>query len=209
MVRRVCIYVMGTLILALGLVLNSKTGLGVSAILSLPFSLSTFTSLSFGTWTSILYVCFVVTELVILRKADWMVMLQFPFSIVFGRIIDFYNTFLKIEGPSLVLSLVLLALAVFLTALGVVIMVSMKLIVNPADGCVSTIAAVVKKPMGTVKMMMDISMLCITLIICLLFVHRIVGIGIGTLVSAALIGPLINLLTSKLKQPLSRAAGIE
>ena len=151
MVKRICIYIIGVFTLALGLVLNSKTGLGVSAILSVPYSLSTFTSLSFGTWTSILYVAFVVTELIILRKADWLVLLQFPFSIVFGRIIDFYNAFLKIKDPSLVFSLILLALAVFFTALGVVIMVSMKLIVNPADGFVGTVSSAVKKPFGTVK----------------------------------------------------------
>ena len=208
MVKRVCIYIIGVLILALGLVLNSKTGLGVSAILSVPFSLSTFTSLSFGTWTSILYVVFVITELMILRKADWLVLLQFPFSIVFGRIIDFYNVFLKINNPSLVLSLILLALAVFFTALGVVIMVSMKLIVNPADGFVGTVSSALKKPFGTIKMVTDLSMLCITLIICLIFLHKIVGIGAGTLVSAVAIGPMINVLTAKLKQPLCRMAGI-
>ena len=208
MVKRICIYIIGVLTLALGLVLNSKTGLGVSAILSVPFSLSSFTSLSFGTWTSILYIVFVLTELVILRKADWLVLLQFPFSVVFGWIIDFYNGFLKIEDPSLVLSLILLAAAVILTALGVVIMVSMKLIVNPADGFVATVSSAVKKPFGTVKMATDISMLCITLIICLLFVHKLVGIGVGTLVSAFAIGPLINVLTAKLKKPLCRAAGL-
>ena len=208
MAKRICIYIIGVFTLALGLVLNSKTGLGVSAILSVPFSLSTFTSLSFGTWTSILYIAFVIIQLVILRKADWLVILQFPFSIVFGRIIDLYNAILKIRDPSLALSLILLALAVFFTALGVVIMVSMKLIVNPADGFVGTVSSAVKKPFGTVKMMTDIGMICITVIICLLFPHKLVGIGLGTLVSAFGIGPMINILTAKLKQTLCRMAGM-
>ena len=208
MAKRICIYIIGVFTLALGLVLNSKTGLGVSAILSVPFSLSTFTSLSFGTWTSILYIAFVIIQLVILRKADWLVILQFPFSIVFGRIIDLYNAILKIRDPSLALSLILLALAVFFTALGVVIMVSMKLIVNPADGFVGTVSSAVKKPFGTVKMMTDIGMICVTVIICLLFPHKLVGIGLGTLVSAFGIGPMINILTAKLKQSLCRMAGM-
>ena len=208
MVKRICIYIIGVFTLALGLVLNSNTGLGVSAILSVPYSLSTFTSLSFGTWTSILYIAFVIIQLVILRKADWLVILQFPFSIVFGRIIDLYNAILKIKDPSLVLSLILLALAVFFTALGVVIMVSMKLIVNPVDGFVGTVSSAVKKPFGTVKMMTDIGMICITVIICLLFPHKLVGIGLGTLVSAFGIGPMINILTARLKQPLCKMAGM-
>ena len=37
MIKRILIYIAGILILALGLVLNAKTGLGVSPILSVSF----------------------------------------------------------------------------------------------------------------------------------------------------------------------------
>ncbi len=208
MVKRILIYCAGVLILALGLVLNSKTGLGVSAVLCLPFALSKITSLSFGTLTTILYLIFVAAQLVMTRKADMAIILQLPFSVLFGWIIDFYNLFIKIENPSFVVGLCLLAAAVVLTALGVVMMVSMNLIINPADGFSHTIAKITGKPFGTVKLIADTGLVCLTAIVCMVLVQHLIGIGLGTIVSAFCIGPLINFFTGKLSKPLIRIAGL-
>ena len=45
---RPVIYVVGLLILALGQALNTKTGLGVSPLTSVPYTLSLITGVSFG-----------------------------------------------------------------------------------------------------------------------------------------------------------------
>ncbi len=209
MVKRILIYCAGVLILALGLVLNSKTGLGVSAVLCLPFALSKITSLSFGTLTTILYLVFVAAQLAMTRKADMAIILQLPFSVLFGWIIDFYNLFIKIENPSLITGLCLLAAAVVLTALGVVMMVSMNLIINPADGFSHTISKITGKPFGTVKLIADISLVCLTAVVCMILVQHLIGIGLGTVVSAVCIGPLINFFTAKFSGPLIRMAGMQ
>ena len=207
---RILIYCAGVLILALGLVLNAKTGLGVTAILSVPYTVNRIVpSLSFGTCTTILYVLFVLLQAFLLKRIDLRILLQLPFSVLFGKIIDMYNALIPIEDPPLIAGILLIALAIVLTALGVVLMVSMRLIVNPGDGIVQAVSEKARRPFGTAKLCVDISMLCVTLLLCALFVHGIAGIGVGTLATALCIGPLINVFNRLFRARLERIALVE
>ena len=58
-------YVAGLLILALGIILNTKSGLGVSPIISVSYSVSTIWKMNFGNTTFLLYTVFVLVEMVI------------------------------------------------------------------------------------------------------------------------------------------------
>ena len=62
------IYILGMVLLAMGITMNSLTGLGASAIVSVPFTVSEATGLSFGDLTLIVYVLFVGAEFVIMGK---------------------------------------------------------------------------------------------------------------------------------------------
>ena len=55
---RVLFYAAGLLILALGLTLNTKTGLGVSSIISVAYSISVIFDHNFGNMTLALYSVF-------------------------------------------------------------------------------------------------------------------------------------------------------
>ena len=48
MVNRIIIYVAGLLVLALGVILNTKAGLGVSPIISVSYSISQINGFNFG-----------------------------------------------------------------------------------------------------------------------------------------------------------------
>lgn len=48
MVNRIIIYVAGLLVLALGIILNTKAGLGVSPIISVSYSISQINGFNFG-----------------------------------------------------------------------------------------------------------------------------------------------------------------
>ena len=72
-------YLLGMLVLAMGITLNSMTGLGASAIVSVPFSISQGTGLNFGDLTLLVYVLFVAAQFVIMGKArSWTFLLQIP-----------------------------------------------------------------------------------------------------------------------------------
>lgn len=62
---RVIFYLAGLLILAFGITLNTKTGLGVSPIISVSFSISTILDVNFGDMTFLWYAIFVLIEVLL------------------------------------------------------------------------------------------------------------------------------------------------
>lgn len=58
-------YAAGLLILALGITLNTKTGMGVSPIISVSYSFSCILNVNFGNTTLVLYSLFVVIEMIL------------------------------------------------------------------------------------------------------------------------------------------------
>ena len=102
---RIFVYVLGLLILALGLTLNTKAGLGVSPIISVSYSVSQIFTLNFGDTTMFLYCVFVLVQL-ILHAIQWkqhpetdqrlvllMDVLQIPLSLVFTRFLNLFGAF--------------------------------------------------------------------------------------------------------------------
>ncbi|MCI5503411.1 MAG: hypothetical protein MR410_04810, partial [Eubacterium sp.] len=65
---RIFFYILSLLILALGITLNTKTGLGVSPIISVSYSVSEILHLNFGNVTLIWYSIFVIVQLIIRGK---------------------------------------------------------------------------------------------------------------------------------------------
>lgn len=64
-ITRTFFYISGLLILALGIILNTKSGLGVSPIIFVSYSISTILHMNFGNMTFILYAIFVLIELIL------------------------------------------------------------------------------------------------------------------------------------------------
>lgn len=65
---RIFFYLLSLVILALGITLNTKTGLGVSPIISVSYSVSQVLGLNFGNVTFVWYAIFVLAQLVIRGK---------------------------------------------------------------------------------------------------------------------------------------------
>ena len=57
-------YLLGLLILALGIMLNTKANLGVSPIISVPYSISHIIGFNFANMTMIVYFIFVLIEMI-------------------------------------------------------------------------------------------------------------------------------------------------
>ena len=92
MAWRVVIYLVGMTLLALGITLNTLSGLGASAIISMPYTVSRGASLSFANLTLLLYCVFVAAEIVIKGKQrNWLDLLQIPLSIVFTRFMALFQ----------------------------------------------------------------------------------------------------------------------
>ncbi|MBP3852259.1 MAG: hypothetical protein J6D36_06925, partial [Erysipelotrichaceae bacterium] len=82
-------YSTGLIILAFGLILNSRSGLGISPILSVSYTISQITGICFADITCLWYLCIVVFEIIVHRSRKETVLndvLQIPVSLLFTRI---------------------------------------------------------------------------------------------------------------------------
>ncbi|OUP76655.1 hypothetical protein B5F09_08170 [Erysipelatoclostridium sp. An173] len=193
MIKRFIVFVVGMNVLAIGIILNTKSLLGVGSINTLPYALANILSVSLGTMTTMVYLVFIIIQLILLKRFDLQVIIQLPFSFIFGYLIDFYDLFFSYEPTAFYMQIVILIIAIVLTALGAFLMVLGDIVLNPADGLVHTIGKVTNKDFGFVKNIADLVFIVLTVVICLVTKGYILGIGIGTVVSAIFIGRFVAL----------------
>jgi uncharacterized membrane protein YczE len=222
------LYLAGMAILAVGLTLNTKTGLGVSAILSVAFAVSEIWTLNFGNIALVLYALFVVAQMLIhgispktrggrtLGAALLMDALQFPLSLGFTRVMNLVSAWVPVlreayEGQflgSFVGRVLILVLAVALTGIGAAITLNMRIVPNPADGMVQTLAELTGKSVGFTKNWFDLLNVCINLTLGFVFAGGIVGVGLGTVVAALGTGRVVALVNRVCGVQMKRAAGV-
>ena len=103
------------LVLAMGLTLNTKTGLGVSPILSLAYCSTRIWGVNLGDATFVLYALFVIAQLILRgKRRQWYDLLQLPLSLVFSRVLNVYDRWVTYDPArhGLAANLVCLALAI-------------------------------------------------------------------------------------------------
>lgn len=202
--KRLIVYFIGVVILATGLTLNTKAGLGVSPIISVAYSLSEIFKLNFGDVTLVYYSLFILTEVILHhgdRKQQILDLFQLPFSIVFTRFLNLFTYLIPDYGNStLLIRLFVLFGAIVLTGIGAATMLNTNLIPNPGDGIVKAIADTINKDIGFTKNCVDFTCLCITVVIGLTLTHSIVGVGLGTVIAMIGVGRVIALYQSIYKR---------
>lgn len=68
MIKRWVTFIIGMNILAIGIILNTKSLLGVGSINTLPYALSDIFHISIGTMTTIVYILFIIVQLILIKK---------------------------------------------------------------------------------------------------------------------------------------------
>lgn len=227
---RYSFYMVGLLILALGLTLNTKAGLGVSPIISVPYSLSLIFGFNFGNMTLVFYCVFVLIQIIIhmlqyRQSASHeeknkvftfiMILLQIPLSIIFTRFLNIFSMLLPefsyqtqtISGY--MLRAAVLILAILCTGIGAAMSLSMRLVPNPGDGIVQAIADCIHKKVGFTKNCFDLLNISITISIGLLLAGKLTGIGIGTVIAVLGVGRTIALFQHFTLHKMNELAGLE
>jgi uncharacterized membrane protein YczE len=164
--------------------------------------------------TFLLYVFLVCIEIVIhlvrkLRKEVIFDCLQVVVSLIFTRFINVFNMLIpdfsseEMQGTfigSLAGRIIFLIIAIICTGVGAALSLNMRIIPNPGDGIVQTIADALRKDNGFIKNCVDITCVVVTCALGLILSDKIVGIGIGTLMAMIGVGRVIavfNKLTRK------------
>lgn len=191
--KRVSLYMLGMILLALGIILNSKTSLGVSPIVSVAFCVAELTGASFADMTLGVYsLCFVLEEAVKGGGAKWTDVLQLPFCWLMTRFMSLFSAMLP-EPGGIGWRIVLLLFAILFTGIGIALMVSMRLIPNPTDGLVQAVSDRTGRGVGFCKNCFDALCVVITLAVGLAARGRVIGVGAGTVAAVVLTGRAVAL----------------
>lgn len=215
LINRLLSYGLGIVILALGITLNTKTGLGVSALVSIAYTVANAWNLNFALMTFLLYTCFALIEVGLkwgflppLRKVIWKDLLQIPFSLAFSLLLNVFGGIIPV-AEHVGAQIVMLVLAIVCTGIGAAMIVDMHLIPNPADGLAQTLGMVTKKGMGLGKNLLDCSCVGISAVIGFVARGRLIGIGIGTIAATIGVGRVVALFNRCFETKLCRTAGVE
>lgn len=206
---RIIIYIIGLITLALGIVLNTKTLLGVSPIISVPYCISQIGQWNLGMVTFFFYcVCVAVEAFFKGREFHFYELLQIPMSLVTSIFINIFNDFLVIQPENTLEKVVVLIAGILVTGVGVATMVNMKLVPNPADALAAVIGEKLGKDMGLGKNVFDFTSFCISCIIGIVITHQIIGIGAGTIVVVIFTGRVIAVYNKFCKEKMQKVAGL-
>lgn len=203
-------YVLGLIVLALGLTLNAKTGLGVSPITALPYTVSEILHLNFGNMVFVLYLIFIAVELLLKKRwADrFLVVLQIPLSLVFTQVMNIFSGLLDLRLEVFWQQLLLLFCAILCTGIGAAMTMNMHLVPNPGDGIVQTISEFSDREIGMVKNCVDLANVLSAVLVGCLVREPLLGVGLGTVLAVLGIGRVITLFNHFFQVRMQTQAGL-
>ena len=201
--KQCLLYLIGLNIMSIGIVLSTRTHLGVAAISSVAYSYSIFFNISFGLSNVILYVVFILIQILVMKSLSYKILMQIPMAVLAGIFIDIYDNLIALLNYNFLINFILLLTSNILTGIGVYFMTKADLVLDPGNGIVNTLCIFFKKPFSYLRIRFDISLVIFTAISGLILVQEIIGIGLGTVISAYLIGKSVGVTKTLLENKIN------
>ena len=230
MIRRYLIYILGLYVVGLGVAMIIVSGLGTSPISSWAYVMSLNTPWTVGTFTFLLNVGLIAGQYLILRhhglRKEWLnIVLQIPFSFLFGAFID-VNLYLLRQGftpesissvmgltsPAYTVQMACLLLGIAIQSVGLVLEVRPQVTMMSAEAFVFYVSRRWKQEFGKVKVWFDCSLVLLAVVCSVGFALMsgqsvidavLIAVREGTLLAAILTGQFVRLL-SRHAAPLDR-----
>ncbi|MDM8245354.1 DUF6198 family protein [Collinsella tanakaei] len=192
---RYLFFALGVAINSFGIAVITKAALGTSPISSVAYVLDLAFPPTLGEFTFVINLVFIGIQIALLRRDFQPVQfLQIVVNVVFSALIDVSMAALgTFEPTGLAAQLAALLIGCTILAFGIAVEVAPNVIVVPGEGAVRAISSVSAKPFGSCKVAFDVTLVAIALVLSLAFFRGIQGLGIGTVVSALLVGRIVNL----------------
>ena len=194
------VYVIAVFVLGLGVALVSSTDFGISMVAAPAYILSLKTGLSFGQCEYIVQgICFVLFCLIV-RKIKWVYFSSFLTCLFYGFVLDFWRKVIPILNPSITvpgdysfsLRIILFGGGVLLSTLSIAMFFRIYLYPAVLDFFVKGVCNEKKLDSTKFKIAFDFSCLFLSCLMSFVLFHKLVGIGIGTVIMTFINGLLIG-----------------
>ena len=193
----------GELLLVIAMLLNSlavtlmiKADFGISPISSIPYVLSVaFPAISLGTWNAVMQCFWLLLTMLIIRKFKPGYLFSFVLAFLFGFMLDGWTAMMAGWPLGIGWRLIYYAVGFGFMATGIACFLLCGTPVLPYDAVPR--AFVLEKGLSVRKARtgFEIISLIMSLTLSLLLLGRVIGIGVGTVVSALFMGTLASLVT--------------
>ncbi len=205
--KRLLIYIAGLFILALGISFSIVANLGVSPVSSLAYAITLATGISVGFTTILANIVFILIQVLINHRIN---LKDFGIQLIIAFLFGFFNdatlwitrTFLPTPNSTLD-SWIYMIISLFVVAFGLVFYLNSKLPLMPYDALTYVISDRFKWAFGKAKIISDIANVILATIVCLVTIHQLGSIGIGTVIAAYMIGKIIGFYMKFMEAPLN------
>lgn len=189
--KPIIMYILGFLIITLGIAISVKSNLGVSPVSSIPYTLTCVIGLEMGKATIVFHTVLVLLQIIIMGK-NFKVknLLQIPAGILFGYLTTFGNWLMGfvVLPYTMPIRIVMMLVSTILIAIGLFFYVPTNLIPLAGEGTMLAISEKFGFEFSNVKVAFDVSMVAVSLITCLIVLNGLGSVGIGSVVAAFLVG---------------------
>lgn len=192
--RLIC-YFVGLFIMTIGIALSVKSDLGVSPVSSIPYTLTVCWGVEMGKATILFHCVLIVMQILILRKNFKLKsLLQLPVGIVFGYFTTFCNSLAdKLPATdNYFIRILMILMSVVLVAIGIFMYLPADIMPLAGEGVMQAVADTLKTEFSRIKVAFDVTMVIISLATCLIVMHTMGSVGIGTVIAALLVGVVIG-----------------
>jgi uncharacterized membrane protein YczE len=206
MARRLVIYIFGLFLMTIGIGFSIKADLGVSPVSSIPYTVTLITGLEMGKATILFHIVLILIQILILRKGLKLKNLgQLPVALMFGYFTTFSNylmTFLPASDNYAIRVLFLLVSILFVAA-GIFLYLPPDVIPLAGEGVMQAVSQTTGISFPKIKVSFDITMVVISGITCYFTLHSLGSVGVGTVVSAVLVGTVLSFLVKLFRENLN------
>ena len=218
LIKRLIVFCIGQLILALGVVIAVKSALGASPTTGIPNVIYQIllskgnTSLGLGTITTAIYCVYILVQFLILRREFKLhMLLEIAVSFIFGYFLSLGQGILSfIPAPeSYVMRLVYLIISIPIMALGIAVYVTPQISPAPAEGVTAAMSQKTGWPVPRCLLIFDIAIVAIAVALSLIFFHGLVGVREGTIICALTLGPVMKPIMGVIQKPLMEFCGTQ
>lgn len=198
------VFVVGLYFLSLGIVLIVNSSLGTTPISSVNYVVSLNTPITLGTATFAINMLLILGQFWLIRdrrtrKDVAEIMLQIPFSFIFGAFIDLnMQVFAGVHPGSYLGALGLLAAGCLVQAVGVTLELKPRVSMMSAEAFVKYAADRYSRRFGSLKVCFVVTLVTMAVILSLFFSGRIEGVREGSVVAAVATGYIVTFLSSHL-----------
>ena len=193
-------WVIGTVLCAFGVVLCTKSGLGLSMMAAPPFIMHvTFRDLlpwfTQGTAQYLFEGSMLLIMCVLIRRFRLKFLLSFLSGVIFGVVLDLWLLVMGGNGQYVSMAARVLSFAAGIGCISLSVAFMFRTYLPPQipELFVMKVAESFRKDQPRIKLILDLSCLALSFALALLLTGKLTGIGVGTVVIAVANAPLIRL----------------